>query len=47
MRNKKDITRHIEIHIAGLSYLCPYCGKEIKSKNALNVHVSTKHQDQK
>ena len=43
MRNKKDITRHIETHIVGLSYNCPYCGKEAKSKNSLNVHVSTKH----
>lgn len=42
---KTDIWRHVEsLHIANHpGYSCNYCGCSVKSKNALNLHISRKH----
>ena len=38
-----SMKRHVEIHLLGLSYTCPTCNKEFKSKNSLAVHKSVSH----
>ena len=35
---KIDIQRHVEVHIDGISLPCPYCGKELRSRNGLRLH---------
>ena len=42
-KTKRDVGRHIETHLEGLSYSCHHCGKVSRSSNALNTHVSTFH----
>ena len=42
IKNKKDMKRHIETHLSGLSYDCSKCGKNFRSSNALRLHVSNK-----
>jgi uncharacterized C2H2 Zn-finger protein len=42
-RNKKDLGRHVETHIEGVSYPCNLCGKVSRSSHALIMHVSRKH----
>lgn len=37
-KGKINITRHVELHIEGISLLCHTCGKEFRSKNALRHH---------
>ena len=37
--------RHIEVHLDGLSYPCPVCKKEFRSRNSLDNHKSTAHLD--
>lgn len=44
---KHHIKNHVEIHVAGLSYTCSYCGKPFKSKNSLTSHVSRWHRQEK
>ena len=35
---RKDMRRHVETHIEGLSYTCPTCSKVFRSVNSLNKH---------
>ena len=39
----RDIMKHIEIHLDGLSYTCPTCNKEFRSTNSLKNHISIYH----
>ena len=36
--NSKELKRHVEVHIEGLSYSCHPCGKTFRSKNSLTFH---------
>ena len=38
IRYKKDMKRHLETHLSGLSYDCSQCGKSLRSSNALRMH---------
>ena len=40
---RSNIKRHVEVHIDGLLYTCNVCHKEFRSKNVLNVHISSMH----
>ena len=40
----RDLRRHIETHMEGLSYPCNQCGKISRSSNALKCHI-TRHQN--
>ena len=40
---KRDMVRHIETHIEGLSYSCSVCHKTFRSRNSLNNHKSNYH----
>ena len=42
---RKDMRRHIETHIEGVSYPCNQCGKVSRSSNALNTHISNFHRN--
>ena len=42
MRN--NLRNHVETHLEGLSYNCPFCDKTFRSRNSLNSHRSQKHQ---
>ena len=42
-RQKKDMQRHIESHIGGLSFPCSNCGKSFKSRHSLAVHTARFH----
>ena len=44
-KTTQDIKRHIEsLHITNHpGYVCNYCGINVKSKNALRLHISNKH----
>ena len=44
--NKSNIVQHVDLHIAGVQYICDYCQKVFKSQGSLNVHVTTKHRDE-
>ena len=39
----RNMKRHVEIHIDGLSYDCPLCDKTFRSKNSFNFHKYTYH----
>ena len=38
MKLRKDMRRHLETHLEGLSYDCQHCGKTFRSVNALRQH---------
>ena len=38
MKSGRDMKRHLETHLEGLSYDCQYCGKTFRSVNALRQH---------
>ena len=40
---KADTRKHVETHLVGLSYTCPICNKEFKSKNSVQAHKSVLH----
>ena len=40
---KRDMRKHVETHIEGLSYSCPVCQKIFRSRNALTCHKYQKH----
>ena len=40
---RTNLRGHIETHMEGLSYNCNQCGKNSRSSNALNIHVSRFH----
>jgi len=42
-KNKARITRHAEVHFPGFTQQCPYCDKQLVSRNALRNHVSDAH----
>ena len=42
-KDKRDMKRHIESHIDGVSHPCNICGKGIRSKHALFMHKSRTH----
>ena len=42
-KTKRDIKRHIETHLDGLSYKCYQCGKVSMSSNGLQAHISKDH----
>ena len=46
---KHHIVNHVEaVHFPHMfKYSCHYCGKEYKSKNSLDVHVSTSHREER
>jgi len=44
--NKSNILQHVDLHIAGVQYICDYCQKVFKSQGSLNYHVTTKHRDE-
>ena len=37
------VKKHIETHIQGMEHPCGYCGKVLKSRNCLQVHISRNH----
>ena len=45
MKNRTDIWRHIEAkHITNHpGYKSDFCGTFVKTKNALRIHISTRH----
>ena len=42
-KNKARISRHAEVHFPGYTQQCPYCEKQVVSRNALRNHVSDAH----
>ena len=44
---KKDLKRHVETHIETPGYPCNFCGKQFKTRNSLNTHLSTKHREER
>ena len=38
-----NIKKHAEIHIEGVGHPCGHCGKMLKSRNSLQVHISKTH----
>ena len=47
--NKTALLNHVEsVHFPNtFTYTCKYCGKEYNAKNTLQVHISTKHKNDK
>ena len=45
MKNRIDIWRHIEAkHVTNHpGYKCDFCDIQVKTKNALRIHISTHH----
>ena len=43
VKAKRDMGRHIETHLEGVSHTCNQCGKVSRSSNALVMHISTYH----
>ena len=41
----KDMKRHIETHIEGLSYQCPVCDNTFRSKDSLKSHKYKAHKN--
>ena len=42
---RKEIRRHAEIHLEGVSHSCDVCGKEVATREALRKHISDHHSD--
>ena len=42
---RRDMRRHIETHMEGLSYPCNQCDKVSRSSNGFRQHVSNSHQN--
>ena len=38
MKDKRDMKRHLENHLSGLSYECSQCGKSFMTSDALRQH---------
>ena len=43
MNTKRDLGRHIETHLEGLSFGCSMCEKTFRSRNSLSTHISIRH----
>ena len=41
--DKSKAKRHIETHIEGVSHPCGFCGKNLRSRNCLQAHISRSH----
>jgi hypothetical protein len=41
--SRRDLGRHVETHIEGVSHPCSLCGKVSRSSHALQAHVSRSH----
>ena len=39
----RDIRRHAEIHIEGLSFECNQCNQSFRSRNNLKTHINKIH----
>ena len=46
---KHHLINHVEsVHFPEMfSYSCMYCGKDYKTQNSLNVHISQRHREDK
>ena len=44
-KTKQHIKNHAEIHLEGVSNVCPFCSKEFKTSNVLQNHISMKHKN--
>ena len=40
---KRDMRRHLETHLSGLSYNCSPCGKSFRSSNSMRKHNERNH----
>ncbi len=38
IKEKRDMKRHLETHLSGLSYECSTCGKSFRSSDSLRHH---------
>ena len=45
-KDKGNMQRHAETHIAGVSYSCPNCKKTFRSTNSFNSHISRFHKNE-
>ena len=43
IKDKRDMKRHLETHLSGLSYDCSQCGKNFRSSSALRKHIYNHH----
>ena len=43
IKDKRDMKRHLETHLSGLSYNCSPCSKSFRSSSALRRHNSRNH----
>ena len=43
IKAQRDMGRHIETHIEGVSYPCHLCGAVKRSSNALRIHIQENH----
>ena len=41
--DKSKAKRHIETHVEGVSHPCGFCGKNLRSRNCLQAHISRSH----
>jgi len=42
-KDKRNMKRHVEIHIEGLSYECQFCEKTFRNKHMLQNHIHRNH----
>jgi len=42
-KNIRNMKNHIETHLEGISFSCSVCGKQFRSRNAQNLHMSRNH----
>ena len=43
IKEKRDMKRHLETHLSGLSYTCPQCSKSFRSSHSLRMHNIRNH----
>ena len=44
-KKKKDLKRHAETHLEGVSHACHLCGNAVSTREALRNHMADKHSD--
>ena len=44
-RRLAKISRHAETHVDGFSHLCPHCENMCKTRNGLEHHIKSKHEE--
>merc|ERR1719450_1872970 len=42
-KQRQNMMKHIETHLEGLSYSCPFCEKTFRTKNAIVTHKIRNH----